>query len=240
VDGLVELRGVSKVYDGAMPHTALRGIDLTIASGQFVCVMGPSGSGKSTLLNIIAGLDRPTQGSVVVDGIDLGTLSEAGLARYRRRRVGLVFQFFNLLDDLTALENVLLVAQLAGVADGNGRPMARDLLDRLGLAGKLEQYPGTLSGGERQRVAIARAVMNRPALLLADEPTGALDSANGAQVLALIASLSQEGQTVLLVTHEPAIVERHASRIVRLRDGAIVDDGGPETAMRSGTGPGTS
>jgi putative ABC transport system ATP-binding protein len=177
---------------------------------------------------------------VVVDGIDLGTLREAGLARYRRRRVGLVFQFFNLLDNLTALENVLLAAQLAGVADGAGRPMARDLLDRLGLAGKLEQYPGTLSGGERQRVAIARAIMNRPALLLADEPTGALDSANGAQVLDLIASLSRDGQTVLLVTHDPAIAERHASRVVRLRDGAMVDDCGPGMAAGPRAGSGTS
>ncbi|MET0495740.1 MAG: ABC transporter ATP-binding protein, partial [Actinoplanes sp.] len=182
-DTIVDLSNVRKEYGDSV---ALDGVSLQIRAGEAVAVMGPSGSGKSTLLNLVAGLDRPTSGTVVVHGDDLGALNEKGLALYRRRRIGMIFQFFNLLDDLPALDNVALAAQLTGTPAAPARRRALELLDELGIAGRRNTYPAQLSGGERQRVAVARALMNRPALLLADEPTGALDSKAGEQVMDLL------------------------------------------------------
>jgi putative ABC transport system ATP-binding protein len=215
---VVRLDGVRKEYGGT---TALDGVSLRIEAGEAVAVMGPSGCGKSTLLNLIAGLDRPTAGTVEVHDEDLGRLGEKGLALFRRRRIGMIFQFFNLLDDLPALDNVTLAAQLMGVRARAARHRALELFDELGIADRRNAYPATLSGGERQRVAVARALMNRPALLLADEPTGALDSRSGEQVMDLLLDLNQIGQTLLLVTHDRALAERCATRIVELADGRV-------------------
>jgi putative ABC transport system ATP-binding protein len=215
---------VSKSYVTGAHELALNTISLHIDTGEFTAIMGPSGSGKSTLLNLIAGLDRPSGGSVVVDGHELSGLSEAALARYRRKLVGVIFQFFNLLTTLTVLENVLIPAQLAGIKRREADARARELLDRLGLAGKEQEMPGKLSGGQQQRVAIARALINRPRVLLADEPTGALDSRNGEQVMDLLADLNWAGQTVLLVSHDPGLTGRYASRIISLRDGRVEKD----------------
>jgi putative ABC transport system ATP-binding protein len=226
---LVELREVSKVYGGERPHVALDRVSVEIRSGEVTAVMGPSGSGKSTLLNVIGGLDRPTSGLAVVDGTDLGRLSEAGLARFRRMRVGIVFQFFNLLNNLTARDNVLIPAQLAGVKGAIAARRADDLLDRLGMSELRDAYPARLSGGERQRVAIARALINEPALLLADEPTGALDSHMGDQVMEIFAELNRSGQTIVLVTHDDRLAHASASRVVRLIDGAVLNE---ERGMR--------
>ncbi len=201
--------------------TALNGLDLRIHAGEAVAVMGPSGCGKSTLLNMIAGLDRPTAGTIQVDGQDLDGLDETGLALFRRRHIGMIFQFFNLIDDLPALDNVALPAQLVGASARQARRRALELLDELGIAARKDAYPATLSGGERQRVAVARALMNRPALLLADEPTGALDSRSGEQVMDLLIDLNQIGQTLLIVTHDPHLATRCASRLVELADGRI-------------------
>ncbi|MGW3661133.1 ABC transporter ATP-binding protein [Streptomyces sp. NPDC005151] len=219
---IIEIREVSKKYDDGLP--ALDGLSLTVRAGEALAVLGPSGSGKSTLLNLIAGLDRPTDGSVTVAGVRVDQLSEAGSARYRREKVGMVFQFFNLLDDLTVLDNVLLPAQLLGMGRAEARARAAELLEHLGIARHERAYPGRLSGGERQRVAVARALMNRPALLLADEPTGALDTASGADVRKLLADLNADGQTILLVTHDLALAEACASRTIELVDGRIARD----------------
>jgi putative ABC transport system ATP-binding protein len=201
---------------------ALDGVTLHIRQGEAVAVMGPSGCGKSTLLNLVAGLDRPSSGQVFVHGEDLGALNETGLALFRRRRIGMIFQFFNLIDDLPALDNVALAAQLSGVPAGQARRRALELLGELGIADRKNTYPQQLSGGERQRVAVARALMNRPALLLADEPTGALDSRSGEQVMDLLIDLNQLGQTLLMVTHDPRLAARCASRLVEVADGRIV------------------
>ncbi len=216
---VVQLTDVRKEYAEV---AALDGINLTIRAGEAVAVMGPSGCGKSTLLNMIAGLDRPTAGSVVVGGEDLGPLDERGLALFRRHRIGMIFQFFNLLDDLPALDNVAIAGQLTGTSARDSRKRALELLDELGVAARRNAYPNQLSGGERQRVAVARALMNRPALLLADEPTGALDSRSGEQVMDLLLDLNQIGQTLLLVTHDQGLATRCASRQVDLADGRIV------------------
>lgn len=218
---VVRLDGVRKEYVGT---TALDEVSLRIEAGETVAVMGPSGCGKSTMLNMIAGLDRPTAGLIEVHDEDLGKLSEAGLALFRRRRIGMIFQFFNLLDDLPVLDNVALAAQLMGVPARQARRRALELFDELGIADRRNAYPATLSGGERQRVAVARALMNRPALLLADEPTGALDSRSGEQVMDLLLDLNQVGQTLLLVTHDKAMAERCANRVVEMADGRIVGE----------------
>jgi putative ABC transport system ATP-binding protein len=217
---VVRLRAAGKRYETAGPP-ALEGVDLTVAAGESVAVMGPSGSGKSTLLHLVAGLDRPTAGEVEVAGTVLNKLSETALARFRRERVGIVFQFFHLLEDLTARDNVLLPAQLAGVSRREARERADELLDALGMAGRADAYPARLSGGERQRVAVARALVNRPPLLLADEPTGAVDARAGAQIMELLRDLNASGQTILLVTHDPALAQRCATRIVDVRDGRL-------------------
>jgi putative ABC transport system ATP-binding protein len=219
---LVRLRAAGKQYETAGPP-ALDGVDLAVSTGEAVAVMGPSGSGKSTLLNLVAGLDRPTAGEVEVAGTVLNRLSEAALARFRRDRIGIVFQFFHLLDDLTARDNVLLPAQLAGVPRRTAAKRADELLDSLGLTARVNAYPARLSGGERQRVAVARALVNRPPLLLADEPTGAVDAHAGAQIMELLRDLNQGGQTILLVTHDPALARGCATRVVEVRDGRLAE-----------------
>jgi|Tabmets5t2r1_1033131.scaffolds.fasta_scaffold04535_3 putative ABC transport system ATP-binding protein len=229
---LVELATVSKTYDGAGGPPALDEVSLDIEGGEFTAIMGPSGSGKSTLLNLIAGIDRPSGGRVQVADEDLGRLSEARLARFRRARLGFVFQFFNLLGNLTVLENVILPAQLQGSRPAAARARAMDLLARLDIAELADHYPAHLSGGQQQRVAIARALINRPVLLLADEPTGALDTHSGGQVMELIRELNREGQTVLLVTHDAKLATRHAGRVVTLIDGRVHDDTRLEAAGR--------
>ncbi|MBL7497141.1 ABC transporter ATP-binding protein [Frankia sp. CNm7] len=226
---VVEIRQVSKSYAAGAP--ALVDVSLTVRAGEAVAIVGPSGSGKSTLLNMVGGLDRPTAGSVTVDGARVDRMSEAASARYRQATVGMVFQFFNLLDDLTVLDNVLLPAQLAGMPRASARARAADLLGYLGVGRHAGAYPGRLSGGERQRVALARALMNRPALLLADEPTGALDSAAGRDVQELLTELNRDGLTILLVTHDAALARACASRTVELVDGAVVRD---TAAVRDG------
>ena len=205
-------------------YAALDGVSLEIHAGESVSVMGPSGSGKSTLLNMVSGLDRASAGTVLVGGEDLGKLNEKGLALFRRRRIGMVFQFFNLLDDLPALDNVALAGQLVGLKARAARQCAMELMDELGIADRKDIYPASLSGGERQRVAVARALMNRPALLLADEPTGALDSRSGEAVLQLLMDLNQLGQTLVVVTHDPLLAARCASRAIELEDGRITGD----------------
>ncbi|MEU9790688.1 ABC transporter ATP-binding protein [Streptomyces sparsogenes] len=215
---VVRLDGVHKEYGDAK---ALDGMSLKIRAGDAVAVMGPSGCGKSTLLNMVAGLDRPTSGAVEVHGQDLGKLNETGLALFRRRHIGMIFQFFNLIDDLPALDNVALAAQLTGTSARQARRRALELLDELGIADRKDVYPAALSGGERQRVAVARALMNRPALLLADEPTGALDSRSGEQVMDLLIDLNQIGQTLLIVTHDPHLATRCASRLIEVADGRV-------------------
>jgi putative ABC transport system ATP-binding protein len=210
---------VRKVYAGAQPVVALENVDLEIAPGEFLGVVGPSGGGKSTLLHLLGGIDRPTSGAVLVGGRDLGTLSDEDLTLYRRREAGLVFQFFNLLPHITVRENVELPLALDGRSDAVRR--AQELLDRVGLLGRAGSHPYELSGGEMQRVAIARALSSGARLLLADEPTGNLDSSNGEQVLALLDEIRRErGVTLVLATHSPAAAGR-AERVVEIRDGRI-------------------
>jgi putative ABC transport system ATP-binding protein len=221
----LSVRALRKTYDlDLAPVRALRGVDLEVGAGEFVALMGPSGSGKSTLLNVAAGLERPDDGSVVVAGHDLAGAGEDDLARLRRRHVGIVFQFFHLLDAMTAAENVALAALAAGAPRRDAAKRALELLDLLGLLDKAGASPATLAGGQRQRLAIARALANRPSLLLADEPTGALDSEGSAEVLELFRRLHAEGQAILLVTHDDRVAAA-AERIVRLRDGQVEDDG---------------
>jgi putative ABC transport system ATP-binding protein len=223
MDTLVRLTDVSKTYDsdGA---PALAHVTMDVSHGESLAVMGPSGSGKSTLLNLIAGLDRPTGGEVTVAGERVDKLSETGLARFRRRQVGMIFQFFNLLDDMTVLDNVLLPAQLAGMPTAKARARADELLAALRIGSHRNAYPARLSGGERQRVAIARALVNRPALLLADEPTGALDTATGEEIGALLLDLNSSGQTLILVTHNPDLAVRYAARVIEIVDGRVASD----------------
>jgi putative ABC transport system ATP-binding protein len=210
---------------------ALRGVDLTIARGEFVALVGPSGSGKSTVLNLIGGLDRPTSGQVWINGIELSASDERTLTRHRRQHVGFVFQSFNLLPRLTAEENVALPLMFSGVPEKERRARARALLERVGLGPRLTHRPTQLSGGEQQRVAIARALVGQPAILLADEPTGNLDTATGAEIMALLKELKQDqrsarspdrrrGLTLLVVTHDPEVAA-FADRIVKLRDGQV-------------------
>jgi putative ABC transport system ATP-binding protein len=219
-DDVISIRGVTKTYQASAPP-ALADVSLTVAAGEVVAVMGPSGSGKSTLLNLIAGLDRPNAGTVTVADQRIDALGETALARFRARHVGIVFQFFNLLDDLTVLDNVLLPAQLAGASRRQARTRAGELLDRMGLGTHREDYPARLSGGQRQRVAIARALVNEPALLLADEPTGALDTATGQEIGNLLRELNACGQTLVLVTHDAALAARYAARAICMVDGRV-------------------
>ena len=213
---------VMRLRSAAGVVTILDGITLSVPAGQFVAVIGPSGSGKSTLLGLLAGLDRPTAGSIRIDGIELARLDEDALARLRLAKIGYVFQSFHLIPTLTALENVAIPLELAGAADAGERAAA--LLDEVGLKARVTHYPAELSGGEQQRVALARAVANRPQLVLADEPTGNLDSATGTQIIDLLLGLHRRhGTTLVLVTHDPALAA-HAERVVELRDGRVVGD----------------
>jgi putative ABC transport system ATP-binding protein len=225
----LELDDVSRIHGrGDAAVHALRGLSLTVMPGELVAVMGPSGSGKSTLLNLAGGLDQATAGRVRVQGEELGSLSKVALAALRRRRVGYVFQDYNLIPSLTAEENVALPLELDGVRTRLAAEMARAVLDEVGLEGLYDRFPDNLSGGQQQRVAIARAVVGDRGLVLADEPTGALDSETGEQVLALLRARCEAGAAALLVTHEA----RHAGwadRVVFLRDGTIVDESAPSS-----------
>jgi putative ABC transport system ATP-binding protein len=217
-------------------HTVeiLRGVDLEVPAGQFIAIMGASGSGKSTLLGLLAGLDTPSSGTVVVAGTDITGLSEDQLAVVRGEKIGFVFQSYQLIPTLTAEENVLLPHELAGRDVRSGTARARELLDSVGLKDRMDHYPVQLSGGEQQRVALARAFMMKPPILMADEPTGNLDSVNGAHVLELLIALNErEGTTMVLVTHDPALATR-ADRIVTLRDGLVVGDEMRNGATRQG------
>ena len=223
MDTLVAIDNLTKRYSNT-GQPALDGVSLTVETGEAVAIMGPSGSGKSTLLNLIAGLDRPTSGTVTVGGRRIDSLSETGSAKFRREQVGMIFQFFNLLDDLTVIDNVLLPAQLAGLGRAAAKTRAEELLIALRIEQHKNAYPGRLSGGERQRVAIARALVNRPRLLLADEPTGALDTATGEEIGQLLLDLNSSGLTLLLVTHNPELAARYATRTIELSDGKIFSD----------------
>ena len=220
MNALVQLTDVTKRYDSdAAP--AVDQVSIAIAQGEAVSIMGPSGSGKSTLLNLIAGLDRPTSGEVRVGDQRVDKLSETGVARFRRRQVGMIFQFFNLLEDMTVADNVILPAQLAGMKTKPARARTGELLTALRIEKHADAYPARLSGGERQRVAIARALVNRPPLLIADEPTGALDSATGEEIGELLLDLNESGQTLILVTHNPDLAARYTHRVIQLTDGQV-------------------
>jgi putative ABC transport system ATP-binding protein len=221
---IIETHGLTKVFgSNGMAVHALCGIDLTVSAGEFVALVGPSGSGKSTLMAIIGCLDSPTEGSYAIDGTNVEGLSGAALARIRNEKVGFVFQSYNLLPRASILRNVELPLLYAGVGRKERRRRALELLERVGIPEKANVLPAVLSGGQRQRVAIARALANTPALLLADEPTGALDSKTGEEVLALFKELHRQGNSVMLVTHDPHIASL-AERRVELRDGLIVSD----------------
>jgi putative ABC transport system ATP-binding protein len=223
---ILEARGVEKIYQASgsgfmMP--ALRGVTLTVDRGELVAIMGPSGCGKSTLLHMLGGLDRPTTGEVWLDGQRIDTLNEAKRAILRRQRIGFVFQFFNLINNRNVADNVELPARLIGTPRAEARQRREELLVELGIADKAYEVPTRLSGGQRQRVALARALVNRPAVLLADEPTGNLDSESTSEVLSLLRRYHEAGQTIVLVTHDPDVAAI-ASRVVTMRDGQVVDD----------------
>jgi putative ABC transport system ATP-binding protein len=224
VTPVLEARGLAKTYEtGGASVVALGGVDLSVERGEFVAIIGPSGCGKSTLLNLVAGLDRPTSGEVWLDDERIDRMSEAGLARLRRRRIGFVFQFFNLLPALSAVENVELPLLLVGRRRHDARRTASALLAELGVADKGDAAPVELSGGQQQRIALARALANTPDIVLGDEPTGNLDSASAREVLALLRAARDRGQTLLIVTHD-ARVAAAADRIVTLRDGCVADE----------------
>jgi putative ABC transport system ATP-binding protein len=231
MDDVLVVTGVRKTFEAeGAPVRALRGADLTMQQGEFAAVMGPSGCGKSTLLNLVAGLDTADEGVITLDGEEVTGRTEDELARMRRRHIGIVFQFFNLLEGMSALENVALPAIVAGMKRKQAETRARDLLDLLGLSNKAKAAPGVLSGGQRQRLAIARALANEPTLVLADEPTGALDSEGGQEVLELFRRLHEGGQTILMVTHDDDVAAA-AGRIVQMKDGRVVE---PSPAAASG------
>jgi putative ABC transport system ATP-binding protein len=234
----LELRHVSKTYgSGPTEVHALREVDLTVERGELVAVMGPSGSGKSTLLTIAGSLEAPTSGQAIVDGIDLETVSASDKAKMRRRSIGYVFQDFNLLPGLKAIENVTLPLELDGVSSKPARAAALEAMEELDVADRMDRFPDELSGGERQRVAIARAIVGRRGLLLADEPTGALDSVNGEGVMRLLRAATHRGVAGVVVTHEAQLAS-WADRVVFLRDGLVVDQtaapAGPESLLAAG------
>ncbi len=221
---IVEVRALKRrIATGAHTVEILKGLDFTVPRGQFVAIMGASGSGKSTLLGLLAGLDTPSEGAIVLDGVDITNLEEDRLAQVRGRKIGFVFQSYQLIPTLTAEENVLLPHELAG-GDRQGATRARELLERVGLGARTHHYPVQLSGGEQQRVALARAFMTRPPILMADEPTGNLDTVNGRQILDLLLEMNQvEKTTLILVTHDHELAG-YADRVITLRDGLIVSD----------------
>jgi len=219
---LIELNGIKKTYKiGSVEVPALRGVTFTVEEGEFVAIMGPSGSGKSTLMNIIGCLDRPTAGTYLLDGINTGKMSDAARAAIRNRKIGFVFQSFNLLPRMSALKNTLLPMMYS--MDYRDRKFARKALESVGLAKRLHHTPMQLSGGEQQRVAIARALVNDPPVMFGDEPTGNLDTATGVEIMKIFQDLNHQGKTVIIVTHEPDIA-LHAKRILRFRDGLLESD----------------
>ncbi|GAB2676846.1 ABC transporter ATP-binding protein [Paenibacillus thermoaerophilus] len=221
---MIELTDICKEYgSGAERQQILKGITLSVGAGEFVAVVGPSGSGKSTLMNIIGLLDVPTSGTYVLDGVSTANLNDNQLAELRNRKIGFIFQQFNLLPGLTAIENVELPLLYAGMSRKERRERAAAVLEAVGMGHRMFHRPNQLSGGQQQRVAISRALAGSPALLLADEPTGALDSRTGAEVLELMIQLNEQGHTIVLITHDPEIAER-SRRIVHIRDGEIVED----------------
>ena len=222
-DVILSMRQIVKQYPmGDEIQTVLKGIDMDVKQGEFVAVLGPSGSGKSTLMTIIGCLDTPTSGTYVLSGRDVGGLNEDELAQVRSKEIGFIFQSFQLLPRQTAVENVELPLIYSGVHERERRERAKQMLERVGLADKMDHYPNQLSGGQQQRVAIARALANHPAILLADEPTGALDQQTGRQVMSLFHDLNEEGNTIIMITHDIGIA-RHAQRIVRLLDGVLTE-----------------
>ncbi|MHB1267655.1 MAG: ABC transporter ATP-binding protein [Acidithiobacillus ferriphilus] len=221
-NAVIKLEKVSKTYgSGAAEAKAVSEVSMTVERGSWVAIMGPSGHGKSTLLQLIGGLDRPSAGRIVLDGSELGTLDAAELAAVRGKKIGFVFQFFNLMPHLTALENVEIALWLGGGAHSKGRAMG--LLERFGLGDKAHHLPSMLSGGQQQRVAIARALANEPDILLMDEPTGNLDSGSEAELLTLLGELHKAGKTLIMVTHNPTVAS-HAQRLVHVKDGRIEED----------------
>jgi putative ABC transport system ATP-binding protein len=228
---MIELDDVSRTYqEGPVPVKALRPLSITIERGSLVAIIGPSGSGKSTLLNLLGALDRPTTGRIAIDGVDLTHMNDDERTRLRREKIGFVFQFFNLLPTMTAVENALLPAKLAGRRDAATAARAASLLEQVGLGGRLHHLPDQLSGGEMQRVAVARALMMDPPVVLADEPTGNLDSDTGRQVLDLLRGAVDQRRTVILVTHDPQIAAQ-ADRVLALKDGALQSDRAGERAQ---------
>jgi putative ABC transport system ATP-binding protein len=217
---ILEARDVAKEYETVR---ALAGVSVGVERGEFVAILGTSGSGKSTLLNLFGGLDRPTAGEVCFDGVSLAPLSSREMSRYRLRKVGMIFQSFNLIPTMTARQNVALALAFAGVRPAERQRRSLDLLERVGLGARADHRPSELSGGEQQRVSIARALANEPQVLLADEPTGNLDSARAAEVLGLLKAMQRDGKTVVMVTHDQELARAFADRAIRLRDGKVVE-----------------
>jgi ABC-type lipoprotein export system ATPase subunit len=232
-DGWLRAAGLHRYYRrGPQEVRAVDDIDLCLPQGEFLGIVGASGSGKSTLLNLLAGLDTPTSGQIEIEGVALSSLDRRELAAYRARRVGMVFQAFNLISHHTALRNVELALYFNHTPVRERRPRAVEILERLGLSDRMDHRPGDLSGGEQQRVAIARALVKKPDILFADEPTGNLDQDNATQIVQLIADLNRDGLTVIVATHDLAMMQRHAHRIIRMNYGRLVE----ETAVRPGPG----
>lgn len=230
---MIKLEGLTKIYNlGRVQVPALRDVNMTVERGEFVAVMGPSGSGKSTLMNILGCLDRPTAGRYFLDGQDVSSLDEKALAAIRNRKIGFVFQTFNLLPRQNLLRNVELPMIYAGVGREERRRRAMQALEKVGLADRVDHKPNEISGGQKQRAAIARALVNNPLIILADEPTGNLDTRTGEEIMALFQQLNREGVTIVLVTHEREIAE-HANRIIHFRDGRLVKDEKVEVPRRA-------
>lgn len=224
MQSVISFRDLKKTYDmGATQVHALRGVSLDISPNEYVALMGPSGSGKSTLMNLLGCLDSPTSGDYLLDGVNVSSMTDNELAEVRNRKIGFVFQTFNLLPRLSALDNVALPLVYAGLNKQQRTDRAHEVLDSVGLGDRVDHRPNELSGGQRQRVAIARALVNRPSIILADEPTGNLDTKTSIEIMAILENIHRQGNTIVLVTHEPDIAE-HAHRIVRLRDGVVESD----------------